>query len=1830
MAKSLVPGTCATPSPPLPTPELAVPSHSYDLRPRASSPYVFGTFTPTNGANAPVSFPDDDAVLSVLPDPALVNAGHSPPAFCVDCISHSTTDVEDTSAPPAAHTPPHTAPVSFSDDDAVLSVLPDPALVNAGHSPPAFCVECISHSTTDVEDTSAPPAAHTPPRTAPVETKDSLDQGSVGTALAAGSSANAHDIVQRLRGGAESPEMELDYSQDTDTNCITTPGDVPFSSEPGNLNAPAPSLLHTILPRLAPAQANPPGLPVNSAAYLAISRASAIPGAVPSAAYLANFQGQVAAAGSTLMPPASARAVETVSVSADTEVCAPAVPVAPLLTVRCPYMCEKPGADGVPKQCKTTFASVDGVLPVDITAALQHTQGLRHLRVHPQPIWLPTSSFVSCTVPGCNRRMVSSNKGTHWMEKHVVKCMKEHQASKAGKEAADSQLDRLNSVPLPTPTISAENARFRAFQLSDFWDNLRNAPTSAQYGSPESFVSTVGVAAEYLPTGILDFVPSEVYRGPAAGWRFTTFAALGSRRRMIGYRPALDLGVTDSISADASTATDTPLSAPESESTPFSSVGDSAQSTPIFGLTSAPWTPPSRDGSENGDVPDPEFDLANPESQGAASDPPLDLSPAPSTPPSENLEPAASPAPVVPAPAAVGGAGLPGPGGDGPPDVFGAFDGFLWDEVICWRGSVYKHVPPKCRSRFRDLGNIVFLEATTGQIGAIKASVMFARAMLYVPLFGKSRMDSVVKSRLRRWENGEYASLFEDLAEYEAAFARREANFRSDEAEREKRVERKVAEGEISKALQAAMPSAPFSGPIDMVRALHPPKEPDEDDEEELPPLPENLPSPTVEPMEFYRAICETSRGTAQTASGWHSDLLKDINVAPSEEDEDPLYGFRAFSTAFALGTLPVSQDVKSFLASSKLAALEKPGSDKPRPVGITGVFHRLGLSALIRQHREYLAAEFGLKGEFGTGIPGACQLLAWTFKLASEKHPLGVKMWADITNGFNCVRRKAIAKGLARMPPQLQWLRRSFEAFYAQDVQLFFARDGEMHVILSEIGSMQGDPASGIWFNAAVQLPYDVLRAEFGSEVTLAKYFDDLMAFIPPNEDGTMRACALDEPRTASFSDAYLDDAGRSPVAVPMARAIAMRWKFLVKKHCGLEIAHKWGVASDAQLLQQRHFGNPNTNGLPVVPGLVIGGTPVGDDAFVKAKLLELVHESVSTTFDAVSKLSKVQIQHILARGCCGTMRVQHLWQTVNPYRCSEAVSDVDDMTAFAIAGIFGTAVDAIPDLIWRQIHLPQRFGGCGYRKSKDVFVLSFLGGFAMAAYSPIYNISLVAPFLAADVEWPEESGLPSLGAVTSAWRSTESLVRVRALSKAAVAGVVRPPSDDPDLQDPDTWPQQLDDQEARFETRFKAQAVNGAAVSTPESSYESLTQEISDRAENERVASGDDEELWPQIRHRQFQNPHQHPSVLRLWSQQGGRKFQKLFSRHMDMLRFNSFTTDLVAACGLRSLALFRAKINSFAVAPLTILPNKPERRFANDAFQWYLNDRVQLLQPSAASMSEQSCNCHLRPRIGDSNGRHLRTCPKNNAFLRFHDHIRDLLMKMCLAAGLTVQREPTHLLPAEPGIRPGDLYVSDWTLEGVLQVNHAIDFTAPSVDGGWSILTPAEKSLRATRPGVAAQRREEFKRSHPGTAEAQEIRGDNLSMTERCRQQRIHFWPVAIEVDGAITPSFLRFFKNVCNAAKNLTGQNLSSFKHYWSKRIACEIHQFNAKLCLQRAASLRRSLRRLPATAESVMQFDQLQTDLPSSVSDRSEFRDRHRAISNASRARSLLRTRRRLG
>jgi hypothetical protein len=118
-------------------------------------------------------------------------------------------------------------------------------------------------------------------------------------------------------------------------------------------------------------------------------------------------------------------------------------------------------------------------------------------------------------------------------------------------------------------------------------------------------------------------------------------------------------------------------------------------------------------------------------------------------------------------------------------------------------------------------------------------------------------------------------------------------------------------------------------------------------------------------------AICKTSRGTAQTTNDWHSHLNKQINVSPSSTDEDPLFGLRSFCVFFAAGTLPIPTLGYTKLASSKLVALPNPDSNKPMSIGIMDVFHRLGMTSLLKADSRLLANYFGELGEFGNGIPG-------------------------------------------------------------------------------------------------------------------------------------------------------------------------------------------------------------------------------------------------------------------------------------------------------------------------------------------------------------------------------------------------------------------------------------------------------------------------------------------------------------------------------------------------------------------------------------------------------------------------------------------------------------------------------------------------------------------------------------------------------------------------------------------------------------------------------------------------------------------------------------------
>ena len=129
-------------------------------------------------------------------------------------------------------------------------------------------------------------------------------------------------------------------------------------------------------------------------------------------------------------------------------------------------------------------------------------------------------------------------------------------------------------------------------------------------------------------------------------------------------------------------------------------------------------------------------------------------------------------------------------------------------------------------------------------------------------------------------------------------------------------------------------------------------------------------------------------------------------------------------------------------------------------------------------------------------GIQAPAQILAWLMKLSQEEDPWSTQLWSDLTNGFNAIHRQSIEKVLQNFPADLQWLRRSFRAFYSGKSTLQYRHlvNNSFNVIdiISEGGVFQGDSASGIFFSAGLQEAFDQLQAEY-PEALLEKYLDDL-----------------------------------------------------------------------------------------------------------------------------------------------------------------------------------------------------------------------------------------------------------------------------------------------------------------------------------------------------------------------------------------------------------------------------------------------------------------------------------------------------------------------------------------------------------------------------------------------------------------------------------------------------------------------------------------------------------------------------------------------------------------
>ena len=241
------------------------------------------------------------------------------------------------------------------------------------------------------------------------------------------------------------------------------------------------------------------------------------------------------------------------------------------------------------------------------------------------------------------------------------------------------------------------------------------------------------------------------------------------------------------------------------------------------------------------------------------------------------------------------------------------------------------------------------------------------------------------------------------------------------------------------------------------------------------------------------------------------------------------------------------------------------------------------------------------------------------------------------------------------------------------------------------------------------------------------------------------------------------------------------------------------------------------------------------------------------------------------MASQCGGNAYVQHLWQVLNPEDSESARIKTDFLTFQAIKKTMGVTGE-LPTSCIRQIFLPQRFGGLGYRKANDVVNAAYIGGFALAAHGP-HNISQIYPPLRHDVNEPESSMLPSMISLSKAWKEEVELTNHSfVLAKAVAAGVVCPVISSSGEEGEDSYANEknLERQETTYELRWKMEALKGKTM--PEGlDCQALDSEIETRADD-RIKYLVEKDLWSDHNAERAARPADYPSLIKSWVKQGG----------------------------------------------------------------------------------------------------------------------------------------------------------------------------------------------------------------------------------------------------------------------------------------------------------------------------------------------------------------------
>ena len=138
---------------------------------------------------------------------------------------------------------------------------------------------------------------------------------------------------------------------------------------------------------------------------------------------------------------------------------------------------------------------------------------------------------------------------------------------------------------------------------------------------------------------------------------------------------------------------------------------------------------------------------------------------------------------------------------------------------------------------------------------------------------------------------------------------------------------------------------------------------------------------------------------------------------------------------------------------------------------------------------------------------------------------------------------------------------------------------------------------------------------------------------------------------------------------------------------------------------------------------GVILLGTPIGDEDFVKAAFESKV-EKIKALTSLLTELQQPHIEFVLLRTCLSLPKIVFMLRTSDSTSFKHILREFDCITREALSRIIG---GPLSDQSWAQAKLPVSMGGAGFRTAEDHASTAYATSFI--ASLPIYRQLLKIP---------------------------------------------------------------------------------------------------------------------------------------------------------------------------------------------------------------------------------------------------------------------------------------------------------------------------------------------------------------------------------------------------------------------------------------------------------------------------------------------------------------------